>query len=67
MNQYQSKVEKFMNQQIDELNEGMSHLQDRSGQPSDLGNLYNGMLKSSVSFEIKHMENLRDELVKLLG
>ena len=35
-------------------------------QPTDLGDLYNGMLKNTVTFEIKHMEKLKEELMDLL-
>jgi hypothetical protein len=67
MNPYQEKVRKFMDQQIDELNHGMKLLKDHDKQPTCIGDLYNGMLKNSVDFETKHMEHLRDELVKLLS
>lgn len=62
----QIKVENWMNERIHQLKKGMHNLEDRSYQPDELGNLYNGMLKHSVEFEIQHMEHLRDELVDLL-
>ena len=62
----QIKVENWMNERIHQLKKGMHSLQDRSYQPDELGNLYNGMLKHNVEFEIQHMEHLRDELVDLL-
>ena len=55
-----------MNSQINELKHGMHNLNDRDDQPTHAGNLYNGMLKHAVSFEIEHIENMRDELLKLL-
>lgn len=66
MNESQSKIKKFMNAQIDQLESGLDNLQDRDFQPNDMGNLYNGMLKHSVSFEIQHMRHLRDELINVL-
>lgn len=66
MNETQQKVKKFMDRQIAELDEGLDHLQHRGGQPTDMGNVYNGMLKCVVPFEIEHMKNLRDELIKEL-
>ncbi len=51
MNQYQVKVKKFMDEQIDELNHGMDLLQDHDKQPTCIGDLYNGMLKSSWSLK----------------
>ena len=55
-----------MNAQIDQLESGLDNLQDRDYQPNDMGNLYNGMLKHSVRFEIQHMRHLRDELIDVL-
>ncbi len=59
-------VKNYMNSQIKELKHGMNNLQDRDEQPTHAGNLYNGMLKHAVSFEIEHLENMRDELMTLL-
>ncbi len=59
-------VKDYMNSQINELKHGMHNLNDRDDQPTHAGNLYNGMLKHAVSFEIEHIENMRDELLKLL-
>lgn len=67
MNDSQSRVKKFMNSQIEQLESGLDNLRDRDYQPNDMGNLYNGMLKHSVEFEIKHMRHLRDELLDVLG
>ncbi|MCI9272940.1 MAG: hypothetical protein HFE39_03175 [Clostridiales bacterium] len=66
MNESQRKVKNFMNAQIDQLESGLDNLQDRDYQPNDMGNLYNGMLKHSVRFEIQHMRHLRDELIDVL-
>lgn len=66
MNDSQSKIKKFMNSQIDQMESGLDNLQDREYQPNDMGDLYNGMLKHSVSFEIQHMKRLRDELLDVL-
>ncbi len=66
MNESQSRVKKFMNSQIEQLETGLDNLRDRDYQPNDMGNLYNGMLKHSVEFEIKHMRHLRDELLDVL-
>lgn len=66
MNEQQSRIKQYMDSQIYDLKEGMHCLQDREKQPNTLGDLYNGMLKHTVSFEIGHMEKLRDELVDLL-
>lgn len=59
-------VKDYMDSQINELKHGMHNLNDRDDQPTHAGNLYNGMLKHAVSFEIEHIENMRDELLKLL-
>lgn len=61
----QIKVETLMNEKIRELKQGMKHLIDRDVQPDGIGNLYNGILKHNVEFEIQHMEHLRDELMNL--
>lgn len=66
MNESQSRVKKFMNSQIEQMETGLDNLRDRDYQPNDMGNLYNGMLKHSVEFEIKHMRHLRDELLDVL-
>lgn len=63
MNQNQKRIECCMNKKIDELKECMGNLKNRNNQPSDRGNLYNGMLKSSVEFEMRHMEHLKQELM----
>lgn len=55
-----------MNNQISQLECGFARLQNRDEQPDEMGNLYNGMLKHSVDFEIKHMRHLRDELIEVL-
>lgn len=59
-------VKEYMDTQIQELKQGMDNLEDRDKQPTHSGNLYNGMLKHAVSFEIKHMEHMREELLNLL-
>lgn len=67
MNDSQLKVKKFMEQQIDEMENGLDNLRDRDVQPTDMGDLYNGMLKHCVSFEIQHMRRLKDELIDVLS
>lgn len=59
-------VKEYMDTQIDELKQGMHNLQDRDEQPTHSGNLYNGILKHAVSFEIEHMQQMREELLGLL-
>lgn len=66
MNESQKKVKSFMNDRISQLECGFTRLQTREEQPDEMGNLYNGMLKHSVDFEIKHMRHLRDELIEVL-
>ena len=66
MNESQQKVKSFMNNQISQLECGFARLQNRDEQPDEMGNLYNGMLKHSVDFEIKYMRDLRDELIEVL-
>ena len=66
MNESQQKVKSFMNNQISQLEWGFGRLQNRDEQPDEMGNLYNGVLKHSVDFEIKHMRHLRDELIEVL-
>lgn len=66
MNEYQARVKEYMDGQISQLHEGMRNLEE-GRQPTEMGKLYNGMLKSNVSFEIRHMEHLREDLLKLLG
>ena len=65
MNDYQAKVKQYMDRQISSLHEGMRNLEE-GDRPTDMGNLYNGMLKSTVSYEIRHMEHLREDLLNLL-
>lgn len=67
MNDSQLKVKKFMEQQIDEMENGLDNLRDRDVQPTDMGDLYNGMLKHCVSFEIQHMRRLKEELIDVLS
>ena len=67
MNPSQKLVSDCMNHKIHELKDCMNRLCEHDCQPAKDGNVYNGMLKSSVDFEITHMEHLRDELVDLLG
>ena len=67
MNSSQQKVKQFMDERIGRLEEGMDHLQDRDYQPNEMGDLYNGMLKHAVSFEIQHMRRLKDELLETLA
>lgn len=64
MNQYQQKIERFMDGQIGELKEGLDHLRENEGTPTDLGDVYNGMLRHTVEYEIEHMESLKQELLK---
>ena len=60
MSDAKKKVKAYMDEQIAVLEEGL----DR--QPAKEGNLYNGMLKSTVEFEITHMRHLSEDLQKLL-
>jgi hypothetical protein len=63
MNENQKKIQHYMDEKIDALKRGMYNLRDRDYQPNSMGDLYNGMLKHSVEFEIKHMEHLKEELI----
>ena len=63
MNKNQKTIETCMNRKIEELKACMGNLTTRDNQPTDRGNLYNGMLKSSVEFEMRHMEHLKEELM----
>lgn len=67
MNDSQRKVKQFMEERIDLLEEGMDNLQDRDYQPDGMGDLYNGILKHAVSFEIQHMRRLKEELLETLA
>ena len=66
MNESQNKVKSFMDSQIEQLQSGLENLKDHKDQPVDIGNLYNGMLRNSVSFEIKHLQKLEEELLEVL-
>lgn len=60
-------VKNYMESQIRDLKDGMHNLQGRRDEPpTQTGNLYNGILKHAVSFEIERMELMRDELMALL-
>ena len=67
MNQYQKRARDYMDAQISQLQDGLENLQMRSTQPDEMGDLYNGMLKHSVSFEIRHMEHLKEDLMEILS
>ena len=66
MNESQRKVKELMDSQIDQLECGLENLKENKEQPVDIGNLYNGMLRNSVSFEIKHLQKLEQELLDVL-
>ena len=66
MNESQQKVKQFMDSQIDQLESGLENLKENKDQPVDIGNLYNGMLRNSVSFEITHLQKLEQELLDVL-
>ncbi len=67
MNDSQAKVKDYMDGRITELKMGLENLQLRDQQPTNIGDLYNGMLKNTVNFEIQHMQKLREELLDVLG
>lgn len=67
MNESQKKVEQCLDHKINCLKEGLHRLNDRNHQPVKEGDVYNGMLKHNVQFEITHMEHLKEELMKVLG
>lgn len=67
MNDSQKKVKRFMDDQIGLLEHGLDNLCDRDVQPNEMGDLYNGMLKHTVSFEIQHMKKLKDSLIEALS
>ena len=53
-----------MDDQIHQMEEGLDNLRERDFQPDGMGDLYNGMLKHTVSFEIQHMRKLREDVYK---
>ena len=67
MNESQKKVKQFMDSQIGLLEHGLNNLCDRDRQPNEMGDLYNGMLKHTVSYEIQHMKKLKDSLIEVLS
>ena len=66
MSDAKKKVKAYMDEQIAVLEEGLDRLYAEDRQPAKEGNLYNGMLKSTVEFEITHMHHLSEDLQKLL-
>ena len=66
MSDAKNKVKHYMDEQIAMLEDGLGRLQAESRQPVKEGDLYNGMLKSAVEFEITHMRHLSEDLQKLL-
>ena len=66
MNYSQSQIKHYLDDQIHQMDEGLDNLRERDFQPDGMGDLYNGMLKHTVSFEIQHMRKLRDELIQAL-
>lgn len=67
MNDNQLKVKDFLDNRINELQSGLSKLQDRDKQPAQLGNFYNGVLKNSVEFEIKKTKELKKDLIEVFA
>lgn len=67
MNDNQLKVKDFLDNRINELKSGLSKLQDRDEQPTQLGNFYNGVLKHSIEFEIQEMKELKKDLIEVLA
>lgn len=67
MNVSQRKVKEFMDTQITEMESGLDNLRENECQPTEIGDIYNGMLKHCVSFEIKHMKKLKDALIEALA
>ena len=66
MNEYQARVLQYMDAKISGLKTGAKNLEERQNQPNELGNLYNGILKHNIAFEITNMENLKEELYQVL-
>ncbi|SCJ87493.1 hypothetical protein [Neobittarella massiliensis] len=66
MNEAQKRVKALMDHKIAELEDGLAKLHAEPRQPGEMGDLYNGMLKQAVSFEITHMKHLSDELQQML-
>ena len=58
MNYSQSQIKHYMDDQIHQMEEGLDNLRERDFQPDGMGDLYNGMLKHTVSFEIQHMRTI---------
>lgn len=67
MNDNQLKVKDFLDNRINELQSGLSNLQDRDKQPTQLGNFYNSVLKHSIEFEIKKTKELKKDLIELFA
>lgn len=67
MNDAQAKVKEFMDREISELDSGLQKLEDHDTTGSKTGEMYNGMLKHMVTFERKHMEKLREDLLNSLN
>lgn len=67
MNDNQLKVKDFLDNRINELQSGLTNLQDRDKQPTQLGNFYNGVLKHSIEFEIKKTKELKKDLIEVLA
>lgn len=59
-------VKQYMDEQITKLKLGKENLTMHTDQPERIGNLYNGMLKSMVDFEITHMQQMEKELLQRL-
>ncbi len=59
-------VKQYMDEQITKLKLGKENLEMHTDQPERIGNLYNGMLKSMVDFEITHMQHMEKELLSRL-
>ncbi len=67
MNDNQLKVKDFLDNRINELQSGLSKLQDRDEQPTQLGNFYNGALKYCIEFEIQKTKELKKDLIEVLA
>lgn len=66
MNDSQLKIKDFMDQRVNQLRSGLANLNDRDKQPDPLGDLYNGILRHSIEFEITHMKQLERDLIEVL-
>lgn len=67
MNDNQLKVKDFLDNRINELQSGLTNLQHRNKQPTQLGNFYNSVLRHNIEFEIKKTKELKEDLIEVLA